>query len=367
MDGDRILLVDDDPLVLDGVSRQLEAHGFAVTQAASGKRALERLAVEHFDLVLTDLVMDEPNGLDLLEHAKRRIPDTSVIILTGYGDVHAAIDALRLGADDYLLKPSDPEELLFRIRNSIERRRLQQSNDELGRRVAERTIELERENAMHKAAREALSRSLEEKEVLLREIQHRVKNNLATISGLINLQGTSRQAQSTARLISSLKQRVRAIHLIYEKVYANQDLTFIDYRDYVESLSKAIYQLVPVANKHVEVDVDVEDLRLDIDTSIPLGLITTELLSNSLTHAFPDGRAGAVRICLRKTESEITLTVSDDGIGISDSVTLDTEDTLGLRLVRLLADQMGGTAALRRGNGSEVTVRIPLGSESQGS
>ena len=361
MESDRILLVDDDPLVLSGVSRQLEAEGYKVSVAPSAKAAIDRLASQHFDLIVTDLIMEGPNGLDLLELAKRRVPDTGVIILTGYGDVHSAIDALRLGADDYLLKPSDPNELLFRIRGCIERLRLRRSNDELGQRVADRTAELERENAMHKAARAALSRSLREKEVLLREIQHRVKNNLATISGLINLQGTIRGGRPIEEVLNSLKQRVRAIHLIYEKVYRSRDLSLIDYRDYVESLARSIYQLVPGAKRSVEVRIDMESIQLDIDTSIPLGLITTELLSNALTHAFPGGRHGTVVVRLVQSAGSLLLTVTDDGIGLPDLAVLDSKGTLGFRLVRSLADQMSGRVEIDGAHGASISIRVPTG------
>lgn len=367
MAADTILLVDDDPLVLHGVARQLEADGFKVTQASSGKQALERLSSDHFDLIVTDLVMDEPNGLDVLEYTKRKIPNTAVIILTGYGDVHAAIDALRLGADDYLLKPSDPDELLIRIKGSIERRRLLRSNDELGRSIVERTAELERVNAgleqeitRHKDAREALSRSLKEKEVLLREIQHRVKNNLATISGLINLQGAMSRDKGVEEVIGSLKQRVRAIHLVYEKLYGTRDLTLIDYRDYIETLSKAIQQLTSTSEQRVEIEVDIDRIQLDIDTSIPLGLISTELLSNALTHAFPRNRKGRVVISLRKGEDALTLTVRDNGVGLPAEISLMANETLGFRLVSSLTEQMGGTVEVERADGSSFIVRIPL-------
>ncbi len=362
-----ILLIDDDPLVLNGVTRQLEAEGFAVTQASSGKKALAFLANTHFDLIITDLVMDAPNGLDLLEHAKRNIPNTAVIILTGYGDVHAAIDALRLGADDYLLKPSDPEELIIRIKGAIERRHLLQSNNELNRRVAQRTEELERLNAgleqeisMHKAAREALSRSLKEKEVLLREIQHRVKNNLATISGLINLQGAMAGSKNVDEIIAGLKQRVRAIHLIYEKLYAVHDLTLIDFRDYVETLSKAIQQLTPFDSHGIEIEVDIETVELGIENAVPLGLIITELLSNALNHAFDGCAQGHVVIGLHRSGNCLTLRVGDDGVGLPENIKLDSRETLGFRLVSSLTEQMQGQVDVERNNGTTFIVRIPL-------
>lgn len=357
---DRILLVDDDPHVLRGMAHQLEEEGYQVAQASSGKRALERLTSEHFDLVVADLLMEAPNGLELLEHTRRRELETAFIISTGYGDVRSAIESLRLGADDYLLKPTDPEELLFRIRSCIDRRRLKRYNDELERRAAERAAQLEREIDMHKAARDALSRSLNEKELLLREIQHRVKNNLATISGLINLQGAMSHDKSVGEVITSLKNRVRAIHLVYERLYNGQDLARIDYRDYVETLSKGICRLMSISPQDVSIEIDIDGIEVDIDTSIPLGLIITELLTNSLTHAFPGDSGGKVLVRLERREDGLHLTVQDDGVGLPEGVSLSSRQTLGFRLISSLIEQMGGTVNLSREGGTRIEIRIPV-------
>jgi DNA-binding response OmpR family regulator len=117
----RILLVDDDPLILAGIGRDLECEGYAVTTAASGEKALAVLAEAQFDLVITDLAMETVDGLQVLKAAKDAYPECMVILLTGCGDIACAIDALRLSADDYLLKPCEPEELRIRVAKSLER------------------------------------------------------------------------------------------------------------------------------------------------------------------------------------------------------------------------------------------------------
>ena len=116
----KILLVDDDPLVLKGFGNDLEGKGYQVTTAKSGKKAIEWLNKTSFDLVITDLVMEQINGIDVLKKSKEINPDTMVIILTGYGDMTSAIDALRLDADDYLLKPCESEEIYFRVNRCLE-------------------------------------------------------------------------------------------------------------------------------------------------------------------------------------------------------------------------------------------------------
>ncbi|SHK96570.1 Response regulator receiver domain-containing protein [Desulfatibacillum alkenivorans DSM 16219] len=117
-----ILLVEDDYYIRNAIARDLQSRGYGVAAASGGEAALELLAVQSFDLVLTDLVMEQVDGLEVLKAAKSRHPDAMVIILTGYGKVSIAIDALRLGADDFLLKPAEPEEIHFRVEKCLQKR-----------------------------------------------------------------------------------------------------------------------------------------------------------------------------------------------------------------------------------------------------
>jgi YesN/AraC family two-component response regulator len=117
----RILLVDDDIFILTGIAKDLESEGYNITTADNGSRAIELLKVHDFDLVITDLVMDTVDGIQVLAFAKEHNPDTMVIILTGYGDLDSAIDAIRAGTDDYMLKPCEPEEMYFRVSRCIEK------------------------------------------------------------------------------------------------------------------------------------------------------------------------------------------------------------------------------------------------------
>ena len=125
----KILLVDDDPLILKGIGNDLEGKGYRVITAKSGEKAIELLNNDNFDLVITDLVMDQMDGIDVLKKSKESNPDTMVIILTGYGDMTSAIDALRFDADDYLLKPCEAEEIYFRVGRCLERLTLKRKID----------------------------------------------------------------------------------------------------------------------------------------------------------------------------------------------------------------------------------------------
>lgn len=353
MERNRLLLVDGDPFALESLARQLEQRGFDVTRASSAGSAIENLQSGRFGLVLTDLTTDNPDGLRVLEHARELLSEVPVIVLTGYGNVQATIESLRPGVDDYLFKPCDPEELFFRILTCIEHGRRKKLTDELKRLVAERTKELEELNR-------GLQERIDLQEDLLREVRHRVKNNLATISGLISLQGTASRHKSVEEVLSSLKQRVRAIYHVYEKVYDNGNLALIEYRDYVATLSDAIYGLISDESGAITVEIDMEPMHIDVDTAIPLGLVTAELLSNALTHAFPGERSGTVVLRLTRSDRELTLTVQDDGVGFQGKGPRGREETLGLRLIDSLVGQMDGTVDIRHGAGTTAVVRVPI-------
>ena len=119
-----LLLVDDDPFILEGIGEELESNGYQVTRASSGEAAVQLLESTHFDLVITDLVMDSTNGIQVLKKTKEIDSDIQVIILTGYGDIDSAIEALRSQADDFLLKPCESQEMLFRVKNCLEKQEL---------------------------------------------------------------------------------------------------------------------------------------------------------------------------------------------------------------------------------------------------
>lgn len=227
------------------------------------------------------------------------------------------------------------------------------SDDSSGRAVL---VIVVRDITERKRAEEQLKGALKEKEVLLKEIHHRVKNNLAVISSLLNMQSKYIKDKKTLEIFRESQNRVKTMALIHTKLYQSSDLARIDFGDYLRKLSSdllASYRLEPDT---VTLNLDLENIYLDVSVAIPCGLIINELLSNALKHAFPQGRKGEVRISLRVEEETITLTVSDDGIGFPEGIDFRNTESLGLQLVTALVMQLGGEIDLKREAGTTFTI-----------
>lgn len=200
-----------------------------------------------------------------------------------------------------------------------------------------------------KQAEEQLTTSLKEKEILLRELYHRTKNNMQIISSLLNLQSMMIDDKQLLHVIQEIQNRIRSLSLVHEKLFDAKDLSNISLKDYIEDLAQALLTSYQGGNERISVTLDVEDVYLSFDTITTCGLITNELVSNSLEYAFPADRAGDIRIALHSTEKgEIGLRISDNGIGLPEDADFENPKTLGWKLVRKLAeDQLRGKIELK--------------------
>ena len=209
---------------------------------------------------------------------------------------------------------------------------------------------------------EQIKASLKEKEVLLQEIHHRVKNNMQIISSILNLQSSVIKHKRTLELFKSSQSRIKSMALIHEKLYKSKDFTRIDFAKYVRSLSNDLFRVYGINPDVVELNINIKDLLLNINTAIPCGLIINELVSNSLKYAFPEGRKGKIKIAMSPlNKNEIELTVSDNGIGIPEEVDIKGTKSLGLHLVTILAeDQLQGEIKLARKKGTKFHMILRM-------
>ncbi len=209
-----------------------------------------------------------------------------------------------------------------------------------------------------KAAEDKIKASLQEKEVYLREIHHRVKNNLQVVSSLLYLQSKNVSDPQMLEILLESLERVRSIALIHEQLYKSLDLTHVNFRDYLNSLTTNLFQTYGIQGGGVKLKTDInERVSLTVDKAIPCGLIVNELVSNALRHAFRDRSKGTISIELRQNDDgTASLVVGDDGVGLPSHVDFRHAPSLGLQLVNTLVNQLGATIQLTRKKGTVFTV-----------
>ncbi|MGR3310963.1 MAG: sensor histidine kinase [Candidatus Brocadiales bacterium] len=259
-------------------------------------------------------------------------------------------------------------------------RKLRMFNESLELCVAERTAELTETNellqveiAERKRMAGQIETSLKEKEVLLREIHHRVKNNMQVIISMLMLQSGRVKADNIDDILKDSQSRIKAMALVHEKLYQTKDLANVNFHEYTKHLTNDIFRSFGGSVCYIELKIDVENIDLDIDTAILCGLIMNELISNSLKYAFlspstgaadssnGNGSRGEITITMRRrvdSKSEIEWIIGDNGIGMPEELDFRNTKTLGLHLVNILVKQLEGELNLNRGKGTEFQIKF---------
>jgi PAS domain S-box-containing protein len=214
-----------------------------------------------------------------------------------------------------------------------------------------------------KRAEEQIKASLVEKELLLQEIHHRVKNNMQVISSLLNLQSRRIKDKGALEMFKATQSRVKSMALIHEKLYESGDIVSIDFADYIRSLISNLFQSYQVNPKDVNLTTAITVVALDITTAIPCGLIINELIANALKHAFPDGKKGQIHIAMHPLDGDaVELIVRDTGIGFPEALDFRNTKSLGMQLViSLVEGQLGGSIELDRSAGTTFKIKFSKG------
>ena len=208
------------------------------------------------------------------------------------------------------------------------------------------------------SANNKLKQALSEKEMLLKEVYHRVKNNLQVVSSLINLQARNVKNEAAADLLKQSADRIKAMALLHEKLYQSKDLAKIDFNTYIHSLVDHLLFSYGAHLGKIKLSMKIDEVFLDVDTAIPCGLIINELLTNALKHAFPDDRHGEIGITFTQDQGECILVITDNGIGFATGPDFNKTASLGLKLVATLTNQLTGQMTLDQSGGSTVTIRF---------
>lgn len=218
--------------------------------------------------------------------------------------------------------------ILFKLTSYKEKQQIKISK-ELEKKVRERTLLIEKQR--------------DEKEVLLKEIHHRVKNNLQVINSLLSIQSSYTNDPKSLALFDEAKNRIRSMALIHEKMYQTGDLAHIDFQDYIMALTNDLISTYSI-NCDIFLDIKIDDIKFDIDTIIPIGLLLNEIISNTLKYAFVDRKKGRIIIHLKHNEdNSYTLIAGDDGIGMSDDKLQEEDVSLGMELIKIFVEQIDGT------------------------
>ncbi len=339
----KIVIVDDSPadrnlcrtLLLEAYGPQLE-----YIEAATAAQGLEICRGANVDCVLVEYRLPGMNGTEFVAKLVAGEPGSAVVMLTGLDSGEVASAALKAGANDFLLKDRISADVLqLAIEKAIQKLNLVR---------------------MLNAERDRLAVSLSEKEVLLKEVHHRVKNNLQVIASLLRMQTAGLEDGHTVRALRESQHRVESMALVHEQLYESEDFRGINLTRYVSMLVGNLWQSYGVDPTRVSCHESVDGLPFAVDQAIPLGLILTELISNALIHGFPEGRSGSIQINCHRADRRILLEVSDDGVGLPGGMEPQQSNSLGLKIVKILSHQLKGEFSWKGGTpGITFTVSFP--------
>jgi len=212
----------------------------------------------------------------------------------------------------------------------------------------------------NKINEEKITQSLKEKDVLLKEVHHRVKNNMQVISSILNLQSSYVKDTYALNLLKECQNRIKSMAFIHESLYQTKNFESVNFSEYITTLSKNLVHTYSINTKKIKLILTLDKLYLSLDASIPCGLIINEIISNSLKYAFPDNRDGIIFVNLAVGKNKVSIEVGDNGIGIPDSVDVKNTQTLGLQLVDTLVEQINGTIKLIRKKGTIFSIEFNI-------
>ncbi|MDJ0715051.1 MAG: histidine kinase dimerization/phosphoacceptor domain -containing protein [Prochloraceae cyanobacterium] len=414
-----ILLVDDNPTNLELVVDYLEDYGLTILVSQDGESAFNRAKYANPDLILLDVMMPGIDGFETcrLLKADPKTKDIPVIFMTALSSTEDRVKGFEVGAVDYVVKPIQQEEVFARIklhlqlhsltqsleeknknltqtnlllRQEIEQRQaieikfkktnqrlkqvlrerteaqksLQKFNEELETIIKQRTFKLieinkrlQQEITRRQQAEVIIKKSLKEKEMLLKEIHHRVKNNLLVVSSLLEFQTDYIKDPDIISMFADSQNRIYSMALIHEQLYKSKDLAKLDFGTYLESLVYNLFESYNINHESIRCHLEIQPVNLNIETAHACGLLVNELISNAIEHGFPEQRKGNIWIGLKQNSNQkIVLNIRDDGIGFPEDLDFRETESLGMQLVCTLTEQLEGEIEMKRCQGTSFNL-----------
>lgn len=320
--------------LLDDASRANPSLGrFSVESTRTLAATVEHLAAAPVDAILLDLGLPDSQGLETLRAVRGAARDASIVVLTGNTELELGLLALGLGAQDFLPKEELASSTIARtLRYAIERRRVEAQ----------------------------LLATIREKEVLLRELNHRAKNNLQVVTALLSMQARRSDDEDFRALVAAARGRVEAMARAHEQLHSSTDLSRIDFSSYLKNLAGSIYSSHGGESRGIVLELDVESHALPLDRAVTAGLVVNELLTNAFKHAFPAAQTGRICLRLRARRNLLELTLEDNGKGM-DEADSSRRTPLGLGLVATLAEQLDAALECDPGPGTRLRLTFPRG------
>jgi two-component sensor histidine kinase/ActR/RegA family two-component response regulator len=412
---EKILIVDDVEQNLYMLQLILEHEGYEVEAAINGKNALERARRDPPDLIISDILMPVMDGFTLCCEWRRdprlkRIP--FVFYTATYTDRKDEELALKLGADLFLRKPLDPDEIVkivlqFEgydartgntgmldhhskqlvepnegINGEVEGERnficgeehdsvpgtgangqdqiYKLYNERLVQKLEAKMFQLEDTVTQFRESQEQLQRSLDEKEILLKELYHRTKNNMHVICGMLELQSIQSEDTQSASIFREIENRIQSMALVHKKLYQSSNLSNVNFREYVTDLAEMMTESYQVAAKDIDLQLDVDSIPMGIDIAIPCGLVLNELFSNTFKYAFPKGANGRISVRVHRQEcGDISMEYSDSGVGLPQGYNIEEAMSLGMNMIRSIVEhQLRGTVDFIDHEGLTCTINF---------
>ncbi len=340
-----VLFVDDNETIRQLYRRILEKHVNHLYIAENGSHGLELYLKHKPDLVITDMVMPVMNGLEMVKEIKKIAPEAKFVVMSAYSEKDSFIESIHLGVDGYLMKPVEAKKLLSLI-------------DEFAG-ITLMKWELEAKEKKRQEAEEYLKKSLAEKDVLLREVHHRVKNNMQIISSILSMQSRNIDDPKLKEVLQESQNRIHSMALIHENLYNHKNLANIMFSTYIKSLAGNIARTYSNQQANIHFDYQIDDAYLPMDLAIPCGLIINELISNSFKYAFVNRNEGIISIHFEATGNDMfLLTVADNGVGISSDVNILKTKSLGMKILHRLVQQIDGELTSDFSNGTKFIIQF---------
>lgn len=297
----------------------------------------EKLLANSYDIVISDFNLPGSNGIEVLRKVKKYDSMLPFILLSGSISKSQETEILELGANEVIMK-SNLNRLPFAIRRVL--------------------YEVEDKKKLQ-ATKLKLERSLKRKEVLLKEVHHRVKNNLQIISGLLQLRQMETDDEKVSRITADLLLKIRSIAVVHEKLYQSEDLANIDLPDLIEDLTTYILEIISGDDRKYDLECKVAPIQLNVNQAVPCGLIISELVHNCIQHAFSGQKEGKIAVLITGSGNRIKVKVTDNGLGLPQDFSFEGSGLgLGATIVNTLFRQLNADYQVKSNEGSDITFEF---------